>query len=243
MAISVKREMLWPALWGTAAVLLAAIIAAEHFLGRVTVGEEPRAPAKIAEAKLLPPFSLPAEPQPAPETVSRPLFVPTRRPSPPAAPATVTTMKKGQFVLTGVTVTPELSFAFLKEVAGGKTHSVKKGSQVNGITVEAVEPRRVVLKQGEETEDLALNIQVPARVAGAPGLTGAVPPAPGMPGAVPPAPGTPPPLPTAGAAPPPGMGTAQPTAAPAATVPGQPAATPPIPAPATGRRRPWINAQ
>lgn len=235
MAIPVKREMLWPALWGAVAILLAAVVAAEHFLGRVTIGEEPRAPAKIAEARLLPPFSLPADSQPVPETVSRPLFVPTRRPSPPAATATASAMKKGQFVLTGVTVTPDLSFAFLKEVAGGKTHSVRKGAQVNGLTVETVEPRRVVLKQGEETEDLPLNIQVPARVAGVP--------APGMPGAVPPAPGAPPPVPAPATAPaPPGTAPVPPGTAPAAA-PAPAAATPAIPAPASTRRRPWINAQ
>lgn len=247
MAFLRRPELLWPALWGAAAVLLAGVIAAEHFLGGVPTGEPSRAPAKVAEVKFLPPFSLPPDAQPQPETVARPLFVPTRRPSPPAAVAAASSMKKGQFVLTGVTVTPEIAFAFLKEVAGGKTHSVRKGSQVNGITVETVEPRRVVLKQGEESEDLPLNIQAPAKVAAAPAPTGAVPPAPGVPApagvpgaagaaAAPPRPATAPPPP----------GTAMPApgaAATAGTVPGATPQTPALPAPAPGRRRPWINAQ
>jgi hypothetical protein len=240
-----RPETLWPALWAAVIVSLAAVIVAEHFLGRVTVGDEVRAPAKVVEAKLLPAFSLPEEAQPVPETVARPLFVPTRRTSPPAASAAVATMKKGQFVLTGVTVTPEVSFAFLKEVAGGKTHSVKKGSQINGITVEAVEPRRVVMKQGEETEDLSLNIQVPARMAASAAPTGAVPAAPGAP-PVPPRPATAPPPPGT-AAPVPGMPAPQAGASAAAPAPAPAPAsalpTPVVPAPATGRRRPWINAQ
>jgi len=239
MAILRKPETLWPALWAAVIFILAAVIAAEHFLGRVTVGDEARAPAKVVEAKLLPAFTLPAETQPVPETIARPLFVPTRRTSPPAASASAATMKKGQFVLTGVTVTPEVSFAFLKEVAGGKTHSVKKGSQINGITIEAVEPRRVVMKQGEETEDLSLNIQVPARVAAAAAPAGGVPPAPGAP-SVPPRPANAPPA-SRTAAPVPGMPAptaGAPPAPPASTLP-----TPAAPAPATGRRRPWINAQ
>ncbi len=245
MAFLRRPEMLWPALWGAAAAMLAGVIAAEHFLGGSPAGEPARAPAKVAEVKFLPPFSLPPDAQPQPETVARPLFVPTRRPSPPAAVAAASSMKKGQFVLTGVTVAPDIAFAFLKEVAGGKTHSVRKGSQVNGITVDAVEPRRVVLKQGEESEDLPLNIQAPAKMAAAPAPTGAVPPAPGAPAGMPAAAGSAAVPPRPAMAPPP-PGTAMPVPGAAATagaVPGATPQTPALPAPAPGRRRPWINAQ
>ena len=245
MAVLRRPEHFWPAFWGVVVLLLAAVIFAEHEFGYVTVGEGTRSPAKVAEAKLLPPFSLPQEAGAGPEMTARPLFVPTRRPAPPAAAVAASTMKRGQFVVTGVTVTPDVSIAFLKEVANGKTIGAKKGTQVNGLTVEIVEPRRVVLKQGEELEELALNVQVPARVAvatppaaaGAP-QAGGVPPAPAVsPGGGAPAPaGAPPPgsinaqgLPT-GSGVPPGLPGAQ---------PGQPGA----PAPATGRRRPWINTQ
>jgi hypothetical protein len=157
-------------------------------------------------------------------------------------------MKKGQFVLTGVTVTPDVSVAFLKELANGKTVGVKKGAQINGLIVESVEPRRVVLRQGEESEDLHLSVQVPARVAAAPAapappatnlfaprsaVAGAVPDS-----SVPAAPGAPQ---AAGAAAP---GTPLPQGASAAQ--GAPADQPSQPgasAPASGRRRPWINTQ
>ncbi|MCL4689787.1 MAG: hypothetical protein KJ007_14600 [Burkholderiales bacterium] len=233
MPAAIRPEYFWATLWAAVVLLLGGALAAEHFVGGVDVGQGAHPPARVADARLLPSFALPPEPQPASETVTRPLFVPTRRPSPPAPAAAASAMKRGQFVLMGVTITPEASFAFLKEVAGGKTHSVRKGSQVSGITVDTVEPRRVVLRQGEEREDLPLNVQVPARTAQAPGTVppGATPgsagpsslPRPGMPGA---------PAPAAPGAP-----------VPAATAPQ---AAPGIPAPAapvTGRRRPWINAQ
>lgn len=235
MVILRKPEHFWPVVWGAVAFLLALVIVAEYEFGRVTVGEGTRSPAKVAEAKLLPAFVLPPDGEAGPEIVARPLFVPTRRPAPPAAAAAVSTMKRGQFVLTGVTVTPDVSIAFLKEVANGKTLGVKKGAQANGLTVETVEPRRVVLKQGDELEELSLNVQVPARVAAAPAPP---PPAPGMPltGGAPPA---------AGATPP---GTVNPQGVPAGSglptnVPGAQPAQPGSPAPATGRRRPWINTQ
>jgi len=242
MAMLRKSEHFWPALWAAVVVTLGAVIAAEHFLGSVEIGEGPRAPAKIAEAKLLPAFTLPPEGQSATETVTRPLFVPTRRLSPPAATAAAATMKKGQFVLTGVTVVPEASYVFLKDVASGKTQSVKKGSMVNGITVETVEPRRVVLRQGDETEDLPLNIQVPARVVAAPSPSGAVPQPPGAA----PVPVATPSIPSLEGRP---GGLAPPSAAARPLAPpDQPAAraigdaAPPVPA-STSRRRPWINAQ
>jgi hypothetical protein len=225
----------WVALWGGAAAALALVIGVEHYLGSEESTAAPRAPAKVADAKMLPPFSLASAEQVAPETAERPLFIPTRRPAPPAA-TVQPTMRKGQFALTGVTVSSEASFAFLRELSTGKTKSVRKGAEVNGLRVDAVEPRRVVLRQGEETEDLFLAIQSPPKPAapppgtpGAPGAGGA-PPNLFAPGGVP-LPGAPggPPMPGAAAQP----GVAQ---------PANPAATPPkAEAPSTGRRRPYMN--
>lgn len=237
MAILRKPEHFWPALWIGVVVVLLAVLAAEHFLGDVTVGTGPRAPARIVEAKLLPPFALPANAAAVPETVAKPLFVPTRRPSPPVAASNTPSIRRGQFVLTGVTIAPDASIAFLRETASGKTHSVKKGGTVNGMAVDNVEPRRVVLRVGEEIEDLSLLTQAPGRVVAPAAPTGAVPPAPGS-VAVPaslPMPGQPGGLPVAPGSPP------------GAATPGvQPGLSPPAaatPAQASGRRRPWINAQ
>lgn len=251
MAILRKPEHFWPALWLALLAVLCAVLAAEHFLGGVEVGGGVRAPARVVEAKLLPPFALAGEAEAAPETVARPLFVPTRRPSPPLAAATASAIKRGQFLLTGVTVTPDAAFAFLREHATGKTHSVRKGSTVNGLTVDKVEPRRVVLRQGEEIEDLTLHTRAPARIAAAPAPSAAVPPAPGAAAVPAPAgsvanpvfPGTMAVPASAGA---PGSPPARPGAAPAASAAAQPGTTPAAPGtppPATGRRRPWITAQ
>jgi general secretion pathway protein N len=186
-----KPEFFWPAVWGAVAAALVLVLVLEHDFGKVDIDSGAKAPAKVADAKLLPPYTLAPEAQAAPETVARPLFVPSRRPSPPAAAAAVAQMRKGQFVLTGITITPEMSFAYLKEVANGKTQSVKRGAAVNGITVDVVEARRVVLKLGDEVEELSLATQVPPRVATAPAMPGA-PGAPGQsvgPGPLPPPPG------------------------------------------------------
>jgi hypothetical protein len=187
MAILKRQEHLWPVLWAGMVILLVAIISLEYFFGQPGEGEAARAPAKIVEAKLLPDFSLPAEGELAPETAARPLFVPTRRPAPPVAVAAAAEMKRGQFTLTGVTVAPDASFAFLKEVATGKTRSIKQGAQVNGMTVDTIEARRIVLKQGEETEVLSLYIGVPPPPVAPPAQGGFPTPAGAPPGA-PPAP-------------------------------------------------------
>ena len=265
-----KPEFFWPAVWVVVAAALVLVLVLEHDFGTVVIDNGAKAPAKVADAKLLPPYALAPEAEAAPETVARPLFVPTRRPSPAATVASAPQMRKGQFVLTGITLTPEMSFAYLKEIANGKTQSVKRGAAVNGITVDVVEARRVVLKQGDEMEELALATQVPPRPANAPAMP-PVPGQPGMPGVTAPPPGGAPMVP----------GTFQPAQVTTVPAPGATAANgvppapvmPPIPggpAPASvaganppaagaqpaaaaqsmpqpnqssGRRRPWINAQ
>ena len=258
MASLRRPEFFWPLLWGALAFVLVVLLAAEYEFGKVDAGTGPRTPAKVVEARLIPPFALAPEAQVAPETAARPIFVPARRLSPPAATASAPVMRKGQFVLTGITVTPEASYVFLRESSTGKTKSVRRGEMVNGITIDVVEPRRAVLRQGEETEDLVLNIQVPARMtaavpasgqAPAPGVPGAVHLQPGMPvpGAVPHAPGAV--MPALGEVPPvPRAVPPAPGAVPAAAVPAAPkdqaaGTQPPAPTPPSGRRRPWINAQ
>ena len=65
------------------------------------------------------------------------MFVPTRRPAPPAVPAAQESakprMQKGQFVLTGTAVVEQKSVAFLRESAGGKSRSVRVGETINGL--------------------------------------------------------------------------------------------------------------
>ncbi len=120
----------------------------EHFLGRVTVGRRVRARRRRSSRRSSFRRSRCRRKRGhVPETVARPLFVPTRRPSPPVATAAAPTMKQG-------TVRAYRRHGHAggglrlpaRRSPRGKTHSVKKGTQVNGITVDVVEPRRVVLQ-------------------------------------------------------------------------------------------------
>ena len=126
----------------------------------------------------LPAFALPPLDSAFKETGERPLFTPSRRLA-AVNTASAPAMKKGQFKLSGTTVNNNLTIAFLLEAATGKTVRVTKGKEINGMILEAVEPNRVVLKLGDETEELTLRTAssppvkitapVPAPVPGSPG--------------------------------------------------------------------------
>ncbi len=192
---------------------------------RHSVAEGKRmAPAQLADAGILPAFSLGPIDQVSPQSGERPLFVPTRRPAPVVA-AQASARPRGQYLLQGTSITKDFGdVAMLKEVATNRTYVVRKGEQLNGITVDAVEPGRVVLKQGEDSEDLAMKTQGPGKVA---------PPAPMTFGSIfqQIAPQSPAPPPAAPAAP--AIAMPKPPAALAAPGAGLPpaGAAPPLPAP------------
>jgi len=103
------------------------------------------------------------------ETVNRTLFNPTRRPAPAlAADSGKKQLQRGQFLLTGTTVAGDRSIAFLKEVAGGKSRTVRQGELINGMLVAEVKPDRVKLTLGDEFEDLILKVAVGPRTTIAP---------------------------------------------------------------------------
>ena len=164
----------------------------------------------VPPQKILPEFSLPDPVTGFPELLARPIFSTSRRTFVAAAPEDAGAMKKGQFVLVGVLISPRQRSALLRDVATGKTETVAQVGVVRGMTVGQVMPGRVVLRQGEETEELLLNVltgpklpqraQVastpaavgfPARVASAPGpiasSAGPTSGAPAKPGSPPPA--------------------------------------------------------
>jgi general secretion pathway protein N len=163
--------------------LLAAAIAIEIARGRKPIQDAPGAPAKLADVGLLPGFTLPPADQGFPEVANRPLFVPTRRAAPPAQAAQAN-MPKGQFALLGTSVTKELGdVAMLKHLPTNKFHSVRKGEQVNGVTVESVQQDRVVLRLGDETEEVTMRTakSSPVPPAPPPGMPGAAPLPPSIP--------------------------------------------------------------
>jgi hypothetical protein len=140
---------------------------------------EPAEPvvAKPVPVSVLPDFTVAGGLAARPETVTRTLFNPTRRPAPPVvAEAPRPTMKRGQFTLTGTLVHDGKSTAFLREVAGGKARRVLQGESINGLVVAEVKPDRVRLTMGDESEELILKVQTnpkPTAMAAAPPPVGA----------------------------------------------------------------------
>ena len=123
---------------------------------------------------ILPEFTLPDAKEGFPELLSRPVFAYGRRPSPNLTKGDAPAMKKGQFVLVGVLITPQNRSALLRDAQTNKTEAVAMVGVVRGLTLGEVEPGRVVLRQGAESEELILNVQtgpkgaVPARIPAVP---------------------------------------------------------------------------
>ncbi len=118
---------------------------------------------------VLPEFSLPDAEQGFPELASRSLFSTTRRSSGVAGKGGRSAMKKGQFVLVGVMVTPRQTSVLLRDVQTNKTEAVTQDGIVRGMTVTDVTASRVVLRQGADFEELPLNVQTGPKGATPPG--------------------------------------------------------------------------
>ncbi len=139
---------------------LAVLIGLETDWGRRWQSSIPiyqRKPSPFSRPELTEPFKLPP-PDEYLDTSMRPLFVATRRPTPPSPPpeAPKPAMKHDQFSLTGITILPEGKFAFLTEKIGNKSRVVQEGKEINGILVKEISNDRVVLSQYDETEVLLL---------------------------------------------------------------------------------------
>ncbi|MDH5287814.1 MAG: hypothetical protein OEX23_14410 [Betaproteobacteria bacterium] len=186
--------------WLAALAALAAVIGWETDWGRqvTRLHEIPAARAQPVTVALLPEYKLAGDAQERRDTVERPVFVPTRRPGPPpAAPEPPKPrIQRGQFVLTGTAVVEKDSIAFLREASTGKSRTVRKGDNVNGMTVASIAPDGVVLALGDETEPLSLKVAAGPRTTIQPPVPGAAPAA--GPGAAP-ANATPKPPPVAAA--------------------------------------------
>jgi hypothetical protein len=114
---------------------------------------------EVPAQNVLPEFTLPDVTAGFPDLVARNLFAFNRRfVAPPKGGVIV--MKKGQFALVGVLITPQLRSALLRDVQTNKTETVALIGVIRGLTLGEVEPSRVVLRQGAESEELTLNVQV-----------------------------------------------------------------------------------
>jgi hypothetical protein len=192
-------------------------------------------PAAPFEAKLLPALAATDPERSYPEMAARPLFVPLRRPAPPAEPAQQANLKRGLYTLQGVTIAGDTRIALLREKSSGHIVRAEKGKDLNGMKIAEVTPESVTLAVGNEQEVIPLQVVKPA-----PGPTTA-PGGPFGPGGVPGAtaaaavpPGSPqPPVPGAGPNPPAAVAPANP----AAPVVPQATTTPMSPEELLARRR------
>jgi hypothetical protein len=148
-------------------------------LRRAPPADAPVAPAPVATA-VMPEYRIDGGAESMRAMVERPLFNVTRRPAPtPAAEEAKATMQRGQFLLTGTMIVDKVAVAFLKESGpAGKSRSVKAGDAINGMRVASVEPDRVRLTLGDESEDVELKVQKGPKVTvQAPPAEAAPPPA------------------------------------------------------------------
>jgi hypothetical protein len=151
-------------LWAVPFAIVAAALAYETDWGRaVDPAPDPTKSGSVppVTVSLLPEYRIAGGPDARKETVDRVLFNPTRRPAPPAvqtAGAGAGSMSKGLYALTGTSMTSGVATAFLREVKGGKSHTVRRGDSLNGIVVADVKTDSVRLKQGDDVEDLQLKI-------------------------------------------------------------------------------------
>lgn len=115
-------------------------------------------PTSVAPTiSLLSEFGLPAPETGFPELLARPLFTISRR-FPVVTQGGPSAMKKGQFVLVGVLLARPQQAALLRDVQTNKTETVAVGASVRGLVLEKVAPDRVVLRQGDEVEELTLDV-------------------------------------------------------------------------------------
>ncbi len=132
----------------------------------------------VPEQIILPEFSLPEAEVGFPELLSRNLFAGNRRSVATAGKdGRGGSMKKGQFMLVGVLITASQRSALLRDVQTNKTETVALVGVVRGMTLGEVEPARVVLRQGAESEELILNVQIGPKGPGTPSAPPPVPPA------------------------------------------------------------------
>lgn len=167
--------------WGIPFAIVVAALGYETDWGRDVTPETPSpaaaAPQAVAVA-LLPEYRIDGGIEARKETVERALFNPTRRAAPPASQSagSKSAMQQGAYTLTGTTVVGNVATAILREVKGGKSHTVHQGETLNGVVVAEVKADHVRLKQGDDVEDLQLRIaggpkstvQVAAPTPGAP---------------------------------------------------------------------------
>jgi hypothetical protein len=201
MRAILQRQPLVALLAVVAAVLVIALGLETGFGARLSpaIPSGVSKPAAPFEAKLLPALAVTDPERNYPEMTARPLFVPLRRPAPPAEQVAQSNLKRGLYMLQGVTILGDTRIALLREKATGHIVRAEKGKDLNGAKVAEVTPESVTLAVGNDQEVISMQVVKPGPPpAGGPmgpfgPPAGAAPNAPGAPGAAgaPPQPATP----------------------------------------------------
>jgi hypothetical protein len=149
--------------WAIPFAVVVVALGYETHWGQGIAHEQPlpkaSAPARVPVA-LLPEYAINGGVDARRETVERSLYNPPRRPAPPAAPAAAAkgAAQHGQYALTGTTMMGKEATAFLREIKSGKSHTVRQGETLNGVTVAEIASDHVTLKQDGDVEELSLKI-------------------------------------------------------------------------------------
>lgn len=148
-------------------LLLAAVLAAElHYGTGGGAGQRSSSTARVPDLPVpAPDFTL-AGRDTFTETLTRPLFMPDRRPAQAAAPDTPAAAPAARpgaprYALSAVVIVDDERIAIVTDTATGELRRVREGESLAGWRVEAIHDDRAELRNGDTREALALRTFAP----------------------------------------------------------------------------------
>ena len=128
---------------------------------------DPPSPERIAALPDRPVFAMPPI-ESFSEIAARPLFSESRRPPGPAAEpepepetkpgkAAAVVVRRGLFVLVGVVITARTRLAIVRQRTAREAVRLVEGQQIEGWTVDSIQPDRVLFRQGAAVEEVRLD--------------------------------------------------------------------------------------
>jgi general secretion pathway protein N len=159
-------------LWAVAAMLLGATV--WPFLAALPAGDGAPAASRRASQPFLAPSAADLALPPLEtfsETLSRPLFLATRRPPSPLAalqgqpgpaPQPEKTGPKGEklvlgtYLLSGIVVSTDQKIVLLKHVTSGKSLRLAEGETLDDWKIATVAPEYVILRRGDREERVSI---------------------------------------------------------------------------------------
>ena len=122
---------------------------------------DPLSPERVAALPDRPVFAMPPI-ESFSEIAARPLFSESRRPPSPAAEpepgqAAAPVVRRGLFVLVGVVITSRTRLAIVRQRHAREAVRLVEGQQIEGWTVDSIQPDRVLFRQGAAVEEVRLD--------------------------------------------------------------------------------------